>query len=568
MGFSSLSSVFIDFLLNFIIMYLIEWRRYVMKKVYWIIIGIVIALAAAGFIWFRSAYALIGGQIYDRNVTTVDFSNVELKNPGQLSRLKNLQHADLRHTDLSVKDYEKIRAALPDCEILWLVPFQGQRLDPESTNVTMTSATEEDIALLAHFPKLEVIDMTACSDTEAALKVMELYPQCKVQCMIPFQGQTIPYDTETLTISSLSQEDISMVRHFTELKSINAVACTDLDAVMELHAQYPDVQISWTVPVGSETYAGDTVELELADATAEEVENLLKYLPELKILNLTGKTPDNDTMLQLKEANPNVAIGWDFELCGVTVNTNATEIDLSEIEMESVDEVENSLKYFNNLEKVVMFKCGISSEDMDALWKRHPETRFVWGALIGGTYFRTDETTFMPWKQGYARDGSRGITDEECVELKYMVDMVCMDIGHQAITDLSFLYYMPNMEYLMFCETKVADITPVGSLKKLKFLEMWMTEVTDLSPLAGCTALEDINFTRLAIEDLTPLYDLPLQNIWLSRWKVSKESLADLEAQFPDAKIVSRGDWPTTFGWRLLPNNRAQRDLLEMFYIE
>ena len=192
-----------------------------MKKVYWIIIGIVIALAAAGFIWFRSAYALIGGQIYDRNVTIVDFSNVELKNPGQLSRLNNLQHADLRHTDLSVKDYEKIRTALPDCEILWLVPFQGQRLDPESTGVTMTSATEEDIALLAYFPNLEVIDMTACTDTNAALKVMELYPQCKVQCMIPFQGQTIPYDIETLTISSLSQEDISMVRHFTELKSIN-----------------------------------------------------------------------------------------------------------------------------------------------------------------------------------------------------------------------------------------------------------------------------------------------------------------------------------------------------------
>lgn len=539
-----------------------------MKKIYWIIIGIVTALAAAGFIWFRSTYAVIGGQIYDRNVASVDFSGINLKNPGNIARLKNLQEADLRSTDLSAKEYDKIRAALPDCEILWLVPFQGERLDPNTTSVTMTSVTDEDIALLGYFPNLETVDMTACADADATLKIAELYPQCKVQGMIPFQGQTISYDTETLTVSTLSQEDVDMVRHFTELKSIDAKACTDLDAVMALHEQYPDIQISWTVPVGSKTYAGNSTELELTDATVEEVEELLKYMPDLKVLNLTGKTPDNETMLQLKEANPNVAIGWDFELCGVTVNTNDTEIDLSEIEMESVDEVENSLKYFNNLEKVVMFKCGISSEDMDALWKRHPETRFVWGAYIGGHYFRTDETTFMPWKQGFARDGSRGITDEECVELKYMVDIVCMDIGHQAITDLSFLYYMPNMEYLMLCEGKITDLTPVGSLKKLKFLELWMNPVSDFSPLAGCTALEDINFTRMHVDDLSVLYDLPLKNIWLSRWYFEKEELEPLFEAFPDATIQSRGEWPTTFGWRLLPNNRAQRDLLEMFYIE
>ena len=538
-----------------------------MKKKYWILIAVAAVILLAGILWFRSAYAIIGGQIYDRDITTVDFSNTDLKDPGKVSRLRGLQTADLRNTGMSVKDYEKIRTALPDCQILWLVPFQGEYLDPETTNLTMTSATEEDISLLAYFPNLQTVDMMACSDIDAARKIKELHPQCEILWTVPFQGQAIPHDAETLTVASLSAEDIGMVQYFTQLKSVDATACTDLDAVMQLREQYPDVQVSWTVPVGSKSCAGDATELELKNVSVAEIESMLKYLPNLKTLSLTGGTYDNDAMLQLKEAHPDVAIGWDFQLCGVTVNTNDTEIDLSEIQMESVDEVENSLKYFNNLEKVIMYKCGISSEDMDALWKRHPETRFVWGAYIGGHYLRTDETTFMPWKLGFARDGSRGITDEECVELKYMVDLVVMDIGHQNITDLSFLYYMPNMEYLMMCEGKITDLTPVGSLKKLKFLELWMNPVSDFSPLAGCTALEDINFTRMHVDDLSVLFDLPLKNIWLSRWYFEDEELDPLFEAFPDANIQSRGEWPTTFGWRLLPNNRAQRDLLDMFYI-
>ena len=538
-----------------------------MKKKYWILIGTAAAVLAAGVLWFRSSYALIGGQIYDRDITSVDFSQGNLSNPKKIARLRGLQTADLRNTGMSAQDYEAIRAALPDCEITWQVPFQGQFLDPETTEVTMTSVTEEDIALLGYFTNLQTVDMTACSDLEAAQKIKELHPQCEILWTVPFQGQSISYDTDTLTVSSLSAEDIEMVQYFTQLRSVDATACTDLEAVMQLRNQYPDVQVSWTVPVGSKSCASGTTELELSNASLEEIEALLKYLPELKTLNLAG-TYDNDAMLQLKQAYPNVAIGWDLELCGVTVNTNDTEIDLSEIEMESVDEVENSLKYFNNLEKVIMFKCGISSEDMDALWKRHPETRFVWGVNIAGNYLRTDETTFMPWKLGFARDGSRGITDAECAELKYMVDIVVMDIGHQNITDLSFLYNMPNMEYLMLCEGKITDLTPVGSLKKLKFLELWMNPVSDFSPLAGCTALEDINFTRMHVDDLSVLFDLPLKNIWLSRWYFEDEELEPLFEAFPDANIQSRGEWPTTFGWRLLPNNRAQRDLLGMFYIE
>ena len=538
-----------------------------MKKLCWIFGGIA-AVLLAGIIWFICTYTVIGGHIYNRSVTTVNLSDIDLKDPARIAQLESLQAADLRNTGLTIAEYDQIRTALPDCEIQWLVPFQGSYLDPSSTCLVLSSITEDEIAALSYFPHLQTIDMTHCSDTDAILKVIAQYPQCDVQWIIPFQGESIPYDVKSLEISALSQEDLSMIRYFTSLKSVNARNCQDLDVLLELRKQHPDLLIQWLVPIQGESYPQDTDTLEFADADVYELMAQLKYLPQLKTVTLTGTVPGNDVMYSLKQIYPDVEFSWDFVLCGVPVNSNDTEIDLSNISMKSVDEVENSLKLFNRLEKVIMYKCGISSEDMDALWKRHPETRFVWGAYFAGHYLRTDSVSFMPWKLGYTRDGRRGMNNDEAVELKYMVDLVAIDIGHNNINDLSFLYYTPNVEYLMICCSNISDLTPVGSLKKLKYLEIWENKITDISPLAGCTALEDINFTFTVVDDLTPLFGLPLKNIWFNGRYYSEEQVQSVVDAFPDSTVKYWGAWPTSLGWRRIPNYFAQRDVLEMFYLK
>ena len=538
-----------------------------MKAKYWIF-GALAAVILAGAIWFGCNYTIIAWRVYDRDVTAVNLSDIDLKKPERVAQLESLQVADLRNTGITVEEYDAIRAALPECEILWLVPFQGKYLDPETKELSVSAITEAEMAVLAYFPGLETIDMRECTDVDAILKVLEAYPQCEVQWMVPFQGESVSYDVKSLTLSSLSEEDLGMIGYFTYLESVDARKCPDLDAIMKLREMRPGLEISWLVPVQGESRPQDTTALELADADAQELMAQLKYLPQLETVTLTGAVPDNDTMYSLKEAYPNIKFGWDFLLCGVTVNTNATEVDLSNIQMESVDEVENSLKYFNCLEKMVMFKCGISSEDMDALWKRHPETRFVWGACFGGHYLRTDDVSFMPWKLGYTKDGRRGMRNEEAAELKYMVDLVAIDIGHNDINDLSFLYYTPNVEYLMMCCAGISDLTPVGSLKKLKYLEIWENPIKDLSPLAGCTALEDINFTFITADDLTPLMGLDLKNVWFQARRYDDEEAQAFIDAFPDANVVAHPRWPTSLGWRRIPNYYAQRDVLEMFYLD
>ena len=530
-------------------------------------LGICVVLLLACTFWFSSNFALVNGTPYSLDTTDLNLSGDQLKRPETIARLSQLETADLRNTGLTPEDYEMLRNTLPDCEILWLVPFQGAYLDPNSTSLTISSITEEEMALLKYFPGLECIDMRACTDVDAILKLRKMLPDCDIQWMVPFQGDHLDYATEVLTLSTLTEEDITAIGYFPNLKAINATDCTDLGMVTKLAQTYPDCRVQWQVPLGDQMYPSDIVDLTLSDANTVELTAQLAYLTRLESVTFTGIIPENDAIYELKQIYPNVDFIWDFILCGVTVNSNDVEIDLSDIQMESVDEVEQSLKYFNRLEKVVMCKCGISNEDMDALWKRNPEVRFVWSVLFGSARVRTDTIDFMPWKLGYTRNGKGPMNDHDARNLKYLVDVVVMDLGHNSIHDLSFLYNMPNMEYFMMCECYATDITPLASLKKLKYFEMFENRVMDLSPLAECTALEDVNLCYNPFQDITPLLGLNLKNIWISGWMLPKDQLELLHEAFPNATIVDNSPRSTGAGWRDLPNYFAQRDLLGLWYM-
>ncbi len=533
-----------------------------------IAIALVAALLLVGAVWFQNTYIILGIKICRRDATELDLSGIQLKNVSGITQLRGLEKLDLRGTGLRVESYEQITAAFPECEVLWEVPFQGEYLDPHSESLTIDSITEEEMEVLGYFTGLKTLDMRSCADYTAAWRLQQMYPEVDVAWTVPFQGVSLNDDIEILAISSVKMEEMDKLQCLSKLKTIDARGCSDLDAVMALQETFPQYQVLWLVDICGSTFDQDTKALEIADADAEELMKDLCYLPQLQSVTLTGTVPDNDAVLELKQAYPEVTFIWDFQLCGVTVSSDAVEIDLSNIKMESVDAVENSLKYFNRLERVIMCKCGISSEEMDALWKRNPEVRFVWSVRVGSYWVRTDVTTFMPWKLGFGRNGAGNMNNSHCGEMKYLVDVVCMDLGHMDVKDLSFLNYMPNMEYLLLCENYFSDITPMASLKKLKYLEMFENSVKDLSPLASCTALEDLNLCYNPFQDVTPLLELEnLQNIWLSGWMVPKDQLELLYEAFPDATIVHDSGRSTGRGWRDLPNYHAQRDLLELWYM-
>lgn len=425
---------------------------------------------------------------------------------------------------------------------------------------------------LLQYPQLEMLNLR---DTGLTVQAYEEYarllPNCRIEWSVPFQGQYLPQDTAELTVSALSAEDVSVLQYFPELKKLDARGCQDPEIPAQIQREYPDCLVLYQVPIGERTVDSDTETLTLSEEELDDAARVIGCLTKLRSVTITGDKLEMEAVEPLRNACPDVQFHWNFTLCGVSVSSDAQEVDLSGISMESVDAVENSLPLFNDLKKVIMCDCGISSQEMDALWKRHPEIRFVWNISLGHASVRTDITALIPFKYGYTGNPDKpgdDLRDKDCTELKYLVDLVCLDLGHMSVRDLSFLNHMPNMEYLMLCDNGIKDITPVGGLKKLKYLEIFNNSIADISVLAGCTALEDLNATYNPLADVTVLQELPnLQNLWLSGALMTQEQTAWLEEVFADINLVLYSGRSTGAGWRELPNYYNQRDLLDMWYM-
>ena len=447
----------------------------------------------------------LGGETVALTVEELVLTEPEQLDAENLVKLPQLKKLDLRQLAVPLEDYEALAAALPDCEILWKVPFRGELLDADTAIVYIDALEENDLEALKYLTGLKTVEVPDSRDGSLIVTLREEFPECEIRCR--------------------------------------------------------------TVVIGGKEYGSDLQTLEVENADCVELAWALGFLPEVKSVTLTGTVPENETVYELMQACPEVEFLWDFQLCGVTVNSGDAEIDLSDIRMDSVEEVEQSLKYFNNLQKVIMCNCGISSEEMDALWKRHPETRFVWSVKIGIGTVRTDVTGYIPYKYGYA--GSGTLHDKECTELKYLTDLVCLDLGHMQVKDLSFLEYMPDLEYLLLCGNGISDISPIANLKKLRYVELFQNNITDISPLAECPLLEDINLCYCRVADVTPLLELEnIHNLWFTSMYLEEDQIQILRDNFSDIdKLIIHPGRSTSEGWRDLPNYFAQRDVLGMWYM-
>lgn len=422
---------------------------------------------------------------------------------GEATYPADITQLDLRDKELTPEEYTALCQALPDCEILWKVPFQGQYLDPELRQLTLDTLTEQGLENLSWLKNLEDIQIQS------------------------FPGSSV------------------------------------LEA---LAAAVPDCTIRYPVPMGDQTYSMFARQLTLCwDALSRNTE-MLAWLPELTDVVLTDTVTDLETISSLIRDYPEIRFHFTFVLFDRELDSDAKEIDLSGIVMENLDAVEAALPLFSGLEQLILCDTGLPSEELDALWKRHPEIRVIWNVKVGYSWLRTDTTSFMPFKLGY--DGLEGIemTDRHMTEVKYLVDVVCMDLGHQGMTNIEFVRNMPNLKYLIIADSPVKDLSPLEDLKNLEYLEAFLNHIPDISPLAGCTGLRDVNLCYNDITDISPLLQLPhLENIWLSsNWGLTEEQRQQVRDTFPDAKIVFMTRSSTGEGWRELPRYYEQRKLLGM----
>lgn len=487
---------------------------------------------------------------------------------------KNELSMDLREKEISAQEYEKIQRNVPRCFILWNAPFQGKLYSSDTKELTVTSLTEQDVAQMDYFPLLEVVHAEDCVDYDQLLALQKRRPEVELSYDVKLGGEAYSRTASEITVSGIQQEEIPYLDCLTQLEKVVVSGKDGADNIDLLQTYCKERGVSFLVEMGDRQVETTAQTLTLSGVTDEDL-SLLTIFPDLRELHLVEPVSSAENLLQLQQSRPECAVTWEKQIWGKTVSNadgalaDLPELDLSECEAGSLSQVEEGMAYFPEIKQVFLGECGIDNEEIAAYRERvRPNYKVVWTVICGtgknGSFpVRTDETSFMPLKHGIYY-----FFDEDVYNVRYCEDMIAIDLGHMAIKDVSFVENMPHLKYLVLALTSVEDITPLSTCKELVFLEIDWSWVKDYSPLLGCTALEDLNLGR-TWGDPEPIGKMTwLKNLWwVSRSNSVKSQLAKTLTE-TNMMFKPNERNTTGFGWRRLPNYYAMRDALGMYYMD
>ena len=249
------------------------------------------------------------------------------------------------------------------------------------------------------------------------------------------------------------------------------------------------------------------------------------------------------------------------------VMSDSVELDLSGRDLSELD-VDGFIDQMPYIESIRLQDCGLSNEECASLQDAHPDVFLIWDIKIGKRKIPTDSvgfSTLIGWK-GYPR-----LTDKDTVYFKYLRKMVALDLGHNYISDLSFLEYMPDLEILILVDNypdpksykRLTDISEVKYCKKLRYLEIFANSIEDISALKELKELEDLNICHNPITSAEYIKDLPnLKKLWVYSTKIPSEELKELREIYPDTKIITSGSGSVDQVWRSGDRYKAMRNMV------
>lgn len=310
------------------------------------------------------------------------------------------------------------------------------------------------------------------------------------------------------------------------------------------------------VPEGATTL--DLTSLKNPDSKIKTLISDLEDYPELTTVDLTGVNLSTANKGKLVEALPDVHFIWTVKLGNATISSEDTVMDLDTPKGESkLSAIAAALDALPNIEQVLMYKYRPSLNGMaDYLIKPYPNVEFGWTLnwlICDGRriYLRSDATAFSTAK---GRQDPRYTSAQIWERLQYFPDLLAIDVGHNNVSDLSFLTNFPNLKRLICIDSKkpVTDISPLAELTELEYIELFMQDITDISALANHTKLLDLNLCHNNITDLSPLYSCTsLERLHISyNPNLTAEEVAKLQEKLPGCVIETETYESTGAGWR------------------
>lgn len=516
------------------------------KKLITVLIVIILVLVllvggALGFLWYRNNHVFVEGTAYPLAA----------------------EQLDLREEDISFGHFASLQSQLPNCEILWNVPFQGGKFSSDSETLTVSTLTEQDVGLLLeYFPNLKTLDAMQCKDYMLLELLKAQKPQCQVLYQVSLGGKAFAPDTAELVLENGEYDFVTLMANLVYLPQVQTVQLKmpelTMEQVEELRSAYEEIAFSCTVEILGQEYDNQVTELDLSGLKSEGLEEVvgkLAMLPNVTQVELTREDGTSnlskEEVLTLKAALPEATFHYVFDFYGETISTTDQQvhIKLKRIGDEGIDELRAALSLMENCDRFLVEYCQIS---YDLLAKVREEfrdkTKLVWRVEFGGGSCYTDVEVIRC---------TYDLVDDNCYNLIYCEDVRFMDIGHNEWLDaVPFVAGMPKLEGIIASGAPIKDLTPFKNCKELKFLEIAFCEyIEDLTPLAGCESLQMLNISNSHATDLSPLDKLPLTH-FVARLNPSGRSRVPVEEQerfaeqHPDCWTSFSGAQPYGVGWR------------------
>ncbi|MBE6969160.1 MAG: hypothetical protein E7442_03425 [Ruminococcaceae bacterium] len=542
-----------------------------------ILLLVAVVLLAGAFFVLRSLYVRLDGEFIRRDTAEHTLSTVDMN---ALLKLENPTLLDLRGAALNPEDYDILAEAFPDCRIRWSVPLSSGAYDNEGEALSLPSYAAGDAELLRYFPNLKTIGAEGLDNWQDLRALDAALPDCDVSWTVPLDGEHILPNVTTLSLSAnvSAQELEEKLVCFPALTEVT-VAGDGLSTEEKLSVKtaHPDIHFNWDINYGGKTYKSGETAIDLSGSSVD-LQELLRVAPlfdGVSTLDMSGCGFTNEQMRAVMDAFPNAEVLWDFSIYGVNVTSLDEEVDLSGIQIADTSEIENALPFMPRLKKVIMSDCGIGDEDMDALNKRHEDVRFVWtvyfGKMINDQMYslRTDTDHFISSLHFGFESDRQDLNDETVQPLKYCTDIVALDLGHQHFTNLDFIRDMKKLRYLITADGNVEDISVLTELPELYFAELFLCPIKDFSPLLECENLRHLNICHCWPEDMEVIKQLDqLERLWFMSAALTYQDIIDIREALPDVELQLGMQGTATGGtWRYVDAYYEMRDILGAYYM-
>ena len=403
-------------------------------------------------------------------------------------------------------------------------------------------------------------------------------PDCSIRWMVPFHNGKYANDTQSLTVSELTLEDVEfLVRYFPELKTLDASQCHAYEVLAVAEATLSECEVLYNVDLSAAILDHNAATVIMGFSETNDFEKLmtnLVHLPNLKSLKLTDPALTIEQIASLREAYPEISITYTVTVLGLEREGETTELDLSGITGEDAVEAAEQLKKLPNLTYVNLNPengiGALSLEDVKLLITAVPDVKFDFTFDFYGTKLSTaDEEvhikntkigeegletvrnaldllqnckrfvlencqisnesmarlredyrdrTKIVWRVSYGRGST--LTDAEVIRAVYdLVDDNCNN-----------LIYCEDAKYMDIGHNEWLDACDfVSGMKSLEYVIISGAPIKSLEPFRNCKNLKMLEAAFCEyITDVSPLADCPnLQMLNISNTHV--EDLSPLD---------------------------------------